>query len=346
MKVAYPTSAVSLLLLCLVGASQLRPAAAPDGPTFFDWKVRATLGVDIGNNSVNAVDIGRLTWWRLTGNTRLLDYVTGGYAGIVDADTLASARQARIPGRLVAMRQEGDVQVQIWQDGLDAEYAKDYALHVARAMHLVTTQVWPRHPTLVRVDIYVMPEGAPYSLARKVQWLPGRPLQLVIFVPGAAKAADHKLVPAHELYHVLAAFQRVGRWAAGKSGQKNSASNTAFEEVAASTFASCGALLADRHLSRPRSNSYVVNGSPMKPPLTGKEVRKIMALLRSADAVQRTDLGPFLGGILDATPVHHAFAPNQERLELQSPQGEQLLDVCRTFLSDPETIEPWLQDLS
>jgi hypothetical protein len=129
----------------------------------------------------------------------------------------------------------------------------------------------------VQADIYAMPEGAAYSFAKNVRWKSGRPLELAIFVSGAVNPEDHRTITVtHELYHLLAAFLRIGRWTINGAGRPNA--SIGFEEIAATSFASCGALLADGYLSRPRANNTIVlNGIPMKQPLSANEVTQLLA---------------------------------------------------------------------
>jgi hypothetical protein len=324
--------------------TRLNVSETADSPTFFDWNARAAIGwaAAIGT-STNVVKVTRSTRWRSTGTTRLLHYMTGGHAGVVDANALASARQGRPPNRQVATHQEGDVLVRYWDEGPDAGDAGEFVLRAAQAIHLVTTRIWPRKPTPVRVDVYVMPQETAYSLARKVQWKSGHPLELAILVPGAIRAESHQFVAAHELYHVLAALLRTGPWATGAMGRGNVLGG--LEEVAATLFASCGALLADGHVVRPKASTFLIDGVRLQQPLSGDNVRQLLAWMRDADARQRA-MGPYLGNVLQTTPVFHILGSVGERIELHSPQGEQLLGMCREFLSDPARIESWLENFS
>jgi hypothetical protein len=189
-----------------------------------------------------------------------------------------------------------------------------------------------------------MPAGIAYSLARKVSWKSGRPLELAIFIPGAMDLEGFQLAVAHELYHLLAAFLRVGHWTADGAGRLNAF--VGFEEIAATSFASCGALLADGYLPRPRKDTTVVlNGVPMKAPLSASEVKQLVGALRYADAHSLSDLGTRIGGLLDTAPVFQVLGPGQERIELHSPQGERLLGMCREFSPDHLKIERWLENL-
>lgn len=329
-----------LALLCLPGNVQPRAAETPASPTFFDWNgpTGVVASTDI---SANTVKVTRRTHWRFTGTTQFLDYMTGGQSGIVDAKALASAEQAHPPSRKVARHQEGKVLVRYWDDGEDVEGAAEYARRIAQAIHLVTTRIWPARPTPIHVDLYVMPQGTAYSLARKVEWKSGRPLELAVLIPGAAHAGNHQIVAAHELYHALAALLRIGQWK-----EESSKLLAGLEEVAATSFASCGLLLADGYLLRPKANTFHIGGVRMQQPLSGDNVRQLLAWLRDTDARVLRGIGPTLGNVLATTPVFHVFASAGERIELHSTQGEQLLGMCRTFLPDPGRVEPWLASFS
>jgi hypothetical protein len=337
---------VGLLLFGMFAVPRSRAGEAPVSPAFYDWgrNSRATFSWAAPKSHYNSIQVTRVVWRRNTRDARTFEYMTGGQAGIADADALASARLKRPPDRLLAKHQEGKVLVRIWGEGQAAGSADEFVLRTARALHLATTQIWPREPTPIQADIYVMPENVAYSLARKVRWKSGRPLELAIFIPGAANAESHRMVVTHELYHVLAAFLRIGRWTTNGAGRPNA--STGFEEVAATSFASCGELLADGYLSRPRtSNSYLINGVPMKQPLSTSEVKDLLGGLRYADAHSLSDIGTRIGGLLDTTLVFQVLESGQERIELHSPQGEQLLEMCREFAPDPLKIEHWLENL-
>jgi hypothetical protein len=335
-------SIIGFLLLGLGNGSQSQATAAASSPTFYEWGV-FDRGVAVSGPSYN-VNAIRVIRGANRGRTRL-EYMTGGEAGIVDADSLASARTQLAPDRMVEERQHENVVVRLWAfEGQDFERSADFTLRTAKTLHLATTQVWPEKPTSVQVDIYVMSDGAAYSLARRVRWNNRQPLELAIFIP--LKTADaFRDVATHELYHVLAALRRVGQWADDNKDRLNLSSG--LEEVAAALFSSCGALLADGYLSRPREKLYVVNGVPIRPPLSGAQVRQFLAWLRATDAnsqARRRTSNAF-GGLLDSTPVFHVFEPGQERIELHSPQGKQLLELCRELPSDPMKIEHWLEKL-
>jgi hypothetical protein len=334
---------LGLMVPCPRDGSQPRAAETPASPTFFDWNGPSGL-VGSKDISANTVKVTRRTHWRLTGTTQFLDYMTGGQSGIVDAKALASAEQARPPSRQVARHQEGKVLVRYWDDGQDAGEAAEYARRVAQSIHLVTTRIWPAKPTSIYVDIYVMPQGTTYSLARKVEWKSGRPLELAILIPGAAHAENHRIVAAHELYHALAALLRIGQWATGATEQAKLLAG--LEEVAATSFASCGLLLADGYLLRPKASTFFIGGVRMQEPLSGDNVRQLLAWLRDTDARLLRGIGPTLGNVLDTTPVFHLFESAGDRIELHSPQGEQLLGMCRKFLPDPARVEPWLENIS
>lgn len=336
---------IGLALLGVQAGSQPRAAETPASPTFFDWNARATIGWAVSNHtSTNVIKVTRSTRWRFTRITRLLDYMTGGFAEIVDAAALAAAEQALPPKRRVARHQAGEVVVRYWEDGPDASGAAQFVRRAAAAIHRVTTGIWPGRPMPIHVDVYVMPQGVAYSLARKVEWRHGRPLELAIMIPGAAKAESHQFVAVHELYHVLAALLRTGQSSPDARGR--AALLNALEEPAATLFASCGALLADGHLQRPPARTYSINDVRMQQPLSGDNVEQLLTWLRAADARQSRSgyWSTAIGGVMHTTPVFQVFGPAGQRIELHSAQGAQLLEMCRDLLPDPARIEPWLED--
>lgn len=344
--IGFAIAFTGLLALGIFGASKSPTKEAEANLAFYDWDetLRSKSGWASPNHWANSVIFVRVAWWRNSSRARTFEYLTGGRAGIADPDALASARLARVPDRLLANHQEEKVLVRFWSNDHTAEQAEELALRTARTMHLATTQVWPQEPIPVQVDVYSMPEGAAYSFAKRVRWKRGRPLELAIFLTGAANAENRTQVAAHELYHLLAAFRRIGRWKTDETVYLNT--QIGFEEVAATSFASCGALLTDGHLSRPvRDLRVVIDGVPYKPPLSTNEVKQVLAALRLADARSLTGLGSTIGALIDSTPFFHLLGPAQNRIELGSPQGEKFLEMCQEFLSDPVKIEHWLEKL-
>lgn len=345
--IGFALAFTGLLFLGILGASKSRAKEAEASLAFYDWDetVRSRIGWSSPNSWYNSIAVSRVAWWRNSSRVRTFEYLTGGRAGMTDLDALASARLVRAPDRLLAEHQEGKVLVRFWGDDQAAEHAEEFVLRTARAMHLATTQVWPREPIPIQTDVYAMPEGAAYSFAKKVIWKNARPLELAIFLAGAANPEDHRTkVAAHELYHLLVAFRRIGRWKTDETVYLNT--QLGFEEIAATSFASCGALLADGHLSRPvRDSRVVINGVPFQQPLSKGEVKQVLAALRHTDALSLSGLGSVIGGVLDVTPIFHLLGPVQNRIELRSPQGEKFLEMCQEFLPDPVKIEHWLENM-
>src|SRR5690606_21206433 len=231
--IGFAIALAGLLALGIFGASKSPAKEAEANLAFYDWDetLRSKSGWASPNHWANSVVFVRVAWWPNSSRARTFEYLTGGRAGIADPDALASARLARVPDRLLANHQEDKVLVRFWSNDHTAEQAEELALRTARTMHLATTQVWPREPLPVQVDVYSMPEGAAYSFAKKVRWKRGRPLELAIFLPGAANAENRTQVAAHELYHLLAAFRRIGRWKTDETVYLNT--QIGFEEVAA-----------------------------------------------------------------------------------------------------------------
>lgn len=336
------------LLLAMFSGLLSRAGEAQESPAFFDWSEdsRATFGWAAPDSYNSSVQIPSSIRRDKAGIARAFEYRTGSQHGLVDEDALASARLVSAPDQLLARHQEGKVQVRVWGEGQPAPRDEDFARRIARAIHLATTRIWPREPVPVRVDFHVMPEGA-FSLARKVRWKKGQSLELALFLSGPAERAyeRHRTVAQHELYHLLSAIHGLGRWT--PEGAKTPNASAGFEEVAATSFASCGILLADGYLSRPRSgNTLVLNGVPMKAPLSLDELKRILGVLRHSDERSLSDYGTKVGGVIDTAPVFHLLDREQERIDLQSPEGAKLLGLCREFAPDPLKVEQWLEDLA
>lgn len=314
--------------------------AAPGSPVFFSWNLGSSIGWERSGiynaNSIRAIQGGGARRSRLA-------YMTGGEAGLLDVGARDAARAQRAPDRLVAESREGEVLVRQWAfEGQGIEDAAGFTRRTARALHAAVTSLWPAMPTAVHADLYVMPDGAAYSLARQVRWQRGEPLQVVILFP-RGRAAANRDVATHELFHVLA---KIHPGHGSDQGEERPNMASGMEEVAANLFASCGALLADGSLPRPGARRYVVNGVHMEPPLTGQQVKKVLAWMRSLDARPAPDRpGTSLGSMLASTPVFEVFGPDRESIELQSAQGERLLGMCRDFLPDPLQLEPWFEKL-
>jgi hypothetical protein len=352
MKTTRLRLAMAVLLFCRAASSQLLAATAVDSPTFHDWKMYRDLKTvaAIEERSDEASYVGnatRITGGGISGQISTLNYLTGGEANVFDADALTSAQTQRAPDRLVEKERNGNVEVRLWAfKGQHVERGKDLVRRTAKALHLATTKVMPGRPISILADIYVMPKGIAYSLARNVQWKTGRPLEVVISIPDG-EGESRRDTATHELFHVLAVQQRQRQWY--DSRQKRPIAATAYGEIAANLFASCGALLADGYLMRPRANpelSYVINDVTMQLPLTSAQVKQVVATLRVIDSKTKDGkLGNTLGYLLESTPVLHVFESGQDRIVLRSLQGEQLIGKCRDLLPDPMSIELWLEGL-
>jgi hypothetical protein len=245
-------------------------------------------------------------------------YYTGGHSpgdgGAIPAPrrTIAEAAHGAVTVRLLAFEPH------------TGGRATDAAMDIARIVSFATTEVWPRQPTPVEVDMHVMPDDAPFSQARRVDWRQGDPYVIAVFARNRVFAET----AAHELYHVLA-----GRWARGQSDPTSAArpnATRAYEEVAADLFAQCGVLLATGYVSLDtRNTTVVIAGQRFENSLDGEE------LSRALDLLSRDEPGShMLRALLVRTVLADVFGEAAE-IARGSPQAERLLTWCREAAADP-----------
>jgi hypothetical protein len=192
------------------------------------------------------------------------------------------------------------------------------------------------------VDVHFMPDDAPFSQAKRVDWREGDRYELAVF---QRDGPVQSRTPAHELYHVFA-----GRWSLGNhdpaNGRRPNAAN-AYEETVASLFAECGLLLATGSLTLDTPEAvFVISGRSddeveqrFEGALEGEELARALELLRQ-EAAGSLWLGPFLA----RTVLADAFE-DAETIALESPQGERLIAHCREAAANPMLLSFRLTEL-
>lgn len=324
-----------LMVAATLSACALRGARqADDYPVvYLDWGVERATGTT-GAEMTNIVQ--QLAPFDADSGT--LVYLTGAEAG-VDSDSLAErARGTAAPRRIVAEAVVGKATVRLRANrGSVPERPDAYAASVAAALHRLTTEIWPAEAVPVIVDIHVMPDDAVFSLARRVEWREGNAFRLAVFRPVTSAAES---VSIHELYHVLAARWSIGRRDTRAAARPNVAS--AYEEIAASLYADCGALLADGALERPAPEiSALLNGRRVRHPMSFDDLTYALDLLGELDDTPRaTHPGTQFGLLLAPVPVLDIFGPN-EAIALGSTEGQALLSLCDNIGADPWRLEAW-----
>jgi hypothetical protein len=315
--------AAGTLLIVSYQAWQRRPSAPHD---FHDWGSVSGSGVLNGVRRIGQFDSERGRF----------SYYTGARSGDLGALTAA-------PTRVVAEAAHGAVSVRLLAfDGYEHPDAAGDALELARIVSHATTDVFPAATTPVELDVHFMPEGARFSLAKRVDWREGRPYALAVF---AREGELVRATPAHELYHVLGT-----RWSlrAAPEATRRPGAASSYEEAAAELYAACGELLANAALSPsepskdrvtitdPTRGDRVLEGA-----LSGEEIADALDLLRSgANGAGFPGFGPLVA----ATVFEQVFG-GETSITPDSPQGARLLDLCRRAAADPFTIEAWLVDL-
>jgi len=216
-----------------------------------------------------------------------------------------------------------------------------HAASVAAAIHRLTTEIWPAETVPVIVDIHVMPDDAVFSLARRVEWRDGDAFRLAVFRPVSPTAQDASV---HELYHLLAARWSIGRRDARAAARPNVAS--AYEEIAASLYADCGALLADGRLIRPTPRiSAALDGRRIEHPMSTDDLGYVLDMLDDLDAIPRaTHPGTQFGLLLAPVPVLDIIG-SEDAISADSSQGRALLSLCRDVSADPWRLAPWFARL-
>ncbi len=310
------------LLVASYQAWQRRPSVLHD---FYGWGRVSGSGVLNGVRRIDEFDheSGRFS------------YYTGARSG--DLGPLTAA-----PTRIVTEAVHGAVSVRLLAfDGYDHADAAGDALELARIAFHATTDVFPAAAIPVELDVHFMPEGARFSLAKRVDRREGRPYTLAIF------ARESQLVsstPVHELYHVLGI-----RWSlrAAPEATRRPGAASSYEEAAAELYAACGELLANAALSRPEPSKDRVTLADatrgdrvFEGAVTGEELANALNLLRSgAKGAGLPGFGPLL-----AAPVFEQVFAGETSLTLDSPRGAGLLDLCRKAAANPFAIEAWLMD--
>ncbi|HUF71530.1 MAG TPA: hypothetical protein VMR74_01395 [Gammaproteobacteria bacterium] len=321
------TAAASLSSCALTGGRQTGDYAVE----YLDWGVeRAT-----GTTSAELTNIVQ----QLPPSDRedgALVYLTGGEGG-VDSESLAAlARETAAPERIVAEAVAGEATVHVRANrGSVPDRPSLHAASVAAAIDRLTTEIWPAEIVSVIVDIHVMPDDAVFSLARRVEWRDGDAFRLAVFRPVSSTAQDASV---HELYHLLAARWSIGRRDARAAGRPNAAS--AYEEIAASLYADCGALLADGRLNRPTPGiSGTLNGRRIEHPMSTDDLGYVLDMLGGLDAFPReTHPGTQFG--LAPIPLLVIFG-SEDAISADSAQGRALLSLCRDVGADPWRLAPW-----
>jgi hypothetical protein len=282
----------------------------------YDWQTQVQRGAGVVDFFVNSVRVVRL----FDEDERRFVYYTGAYA-------MGRGEQVAAPRRVIGEGAHGAVAVRLRAfEPYVRERASDEAAEIARMVSLATTDVWPRVPTAVEVDVHFMPKDASFSLAQRVDWREGAPFVIAVFAredgPFASSTATH------ELYHALA-----GRWSVGNKDPANSAipnAARAYEETAADLFARCGRLLATESLARDTRNAtIVIVDQRFEGELDGTELADALALL-SRDAPGSWMLSEMLAGAVLADVFGEGDA-----LALESTQGEDLVARCRESAANP-----------
>lgn len=302
---------------------QRRPSVVRE----YHWTGMSGSGVANGIESVGAVD----------GESGRFSYYTGARSG--DAGPLTAA-----PTRALADAHYRSVSVRLLGfDDYEHAAAGDEALELARIVAAATTSVFPGTAVPVEIDLHFMPEGARFSLAKRVDWREGRPYALAIF------AREQKLVrttPAHELYHVL-----TSRWSLRGTPEatRRPGAFSSYTEAAADLYGACGELLASAALPQPApSKASVTLVDPergdrvFEGALTGDELAGAMELLHNG-ASGRGSVG--FGPLLAATVLERVFG-GAAAITPTSTQGVQLLALCKDAAADPFAIEAWLEALA
>ena len=254
---------------------------------------------------------------------RRLAYYTG-------ASSSGSGEASVAPERIIAEAVRDDVTARIRAfDSYSRERASDVAAEVARIVSLATTRVWPARPIPVEVDVHFMADDAPFSLAKRVDWVEGDSYEIAVFATN--KSFDTGWA-VHELYHALAI-----RWSLGtKDPASRSRRNAAYiyEETAGDLFALCGRLLANESLTRQKPfASVVIDNRRFEVPLNGDDLGAVLASL-SSEVPFSTARSLVVRALLLTTITADVFG-EEETIALESPQAERLLARCRESAGNP-----------
>jgi len=270
-----------------------------------------------GSAIVNRIDVAV----PFDAGRRRMAYYTGG-------NSSGSGERSAAPKRIIAEAVQGDVTVRMRAfDSYSRERASDEAAEVARIISLATTRVWPARPTAVEVDVHFMPDGAPFSLAKRVDWREGEPYEIAVFARDKNFDAG---TAVHELYHALAIRWSRGTQDPGNRSRLNAA--LTYEEMAGDLFALCGRLLANESLTRETWHVPVVlDNRALEGPLNGDDLAAVLRLMSSDVPLS---FAQAFRALLDPTITADVFG-EQETIALESPQAERLLARCREFVPNP-----------
>jgi hypothetical protein len=258
------------------------------------------------------------------------------YTGARSGD---SGPRVPAPKRVLARAVHGSISVRLLGFGGDERTgAAREADEMARIISSATTHVFPAAAIPVEIDVHVMPEGARFSLAKRVDWHEGRPYELAIFTREWEAAGT----AAHELYHVLAL-----RWSlrdAAEAARRPGAASS-YEEAAAELYAACGELLTNTTLPQPepsKARLTIVDPALRDPMFEGTlAVDELVAALEVLRTGANGDGFRGFGPLLAATVFEHVFG-GAAAIALDSPQGARLLALCSAASADPFAIEAWL----
>jgi len=280
----------------------------------FDWGNRYQAGPGASGvlNRVNVVV-------PYDADAQRFSYYTGG-------QSWGTAEPSAAPTRVIAEASDGAVTVRLRAfDAERRERADADAQEIARMISLATTQVWPSRPIPVQVDVHVMADDAPFSLAKRVDWEEGDAYAIAVFMRDRGFSLT---TPAHELYHALA-----GRWSLGNKDPANRArpkAARAYEEATADLFVQCGQLLATGSLSRDTGDDkLVIDDERFEGELDAEELGRALELL-SREMTGAEEIGPWLSRTVVADVLGE-----QSSVLLESPQGERLIARCREVAANP-----------
>jgi hypothetical protein len=282
-----------------------------------DWGNELTLG---GSNvAANRIRIVA----PFDADERRFSYYTGGHSP-------GSGEPSAAPERVIAEAEHGLVTVRLRAfDPYTRERGGDEAAEIAKIVSLATTRVWPARPTPVQVDVHFMPDDAPFSLAKRVDWREGDPYVIAVFARDGAFGPG---TAAHELYHVFA-----GRWALGRNDPAARARPNAawaYEEVAAELYGQCGRLLANGSLALDTRTVTVTRvDQRFEGVLDDEEIGRALDLL-SRDAPGSHGLRDLLA----RTVLAEAF-DEEAAVVLDSHRGERVVARCRELAANPMLLE-------
>jgi hypothetical protein len=263
-------------------------------------------------------------------------YYTGARSG--DDGPLTAA-----PTHVLAEAAHESVSVRlIGFDAYQHAQAGEQALQLARIVSAATTNIYPAASIPVEIDLHFMPEGARFSLAKRVDWREGRPFALAVF---GREQQPVGTTAAHELYHVLSA-----RWSLRDKPEaiRRPGAASSYEDAAAELYAGCGQLLADGTLQRDQpSMDRVTLSDPVRGEQIFEGALEAEALQSALELMQDGASGRGLRGfgpLLAATVYDNVFG-DIPAVTLNSPPAVRLLALCKDAAADPFALETWLAEL-